>query len=451
MTYQVEQHQIKRGHQWWDYCEEVCFASKNLFNTAQYTNRQSFIYGYGVLSQAAMDKMFNSDIHYKQLPAKVSQLVLKQISDSWQSYFKALAAWKLDPSKFTGKPKTPGYLDQQGRNLIKFNIQAIGAKAFRNGVILPSKSPIELPVKPGLKLSSLVEVRIVPKTGCYVIEVVYDDGSKPACGECSRPAHINDIGLAAAIDIGIDNLATIVFSNPTIQPIAINGKPLKSENQWMNKEVARLRSQIGFGTSHKIQNIIRNRNNFVHTFLHQATAAIAQEFIKLGVTSVAIGKNPQWKTESSLGKKNNQSFVQIPHAKFISMLTYKLEKTGITVTVGEESYTSKASFLDWDEIPTWTPGKSSKVSFSGKRYQTKKYRSLNGAVIHADVNGGFNIGRKVLPNSFGQLKTIVERNSGCVVAHPIRINLNITRVREVSKVLPFKTPNLKDISGSAYI
>jgi putative transposase len=443
MTYQVEQHQIKRGHQWWNYCEFVCFASKNLFNTAQYTNRQSFIYGHGVLSQAELDKMFNSGIHYKQLPAKVSQLVLKQISDSWQSYFKALAAWKLDPSSFTGKPKSPGYLDTDGRNLIKFNTQAIGAKAFKSGVIVPSKSPIKLPVKPGLIFESLVEVRIVPKTGCYVIEVVYDDGNKPI--------EVNTIGLSAAIDIGIDNLATIVFSDPTIKPIAINGKPLKSENQWMNKEVARLREEIGFGTSHKIQNIIRNRNNFVHTFLHKATTAIAQEFIELGVTSVAIGKNPQWKTQASMGKKNNQSFIQIPHAKFISMLTHKLEKLGITVTVGEESYTSKASFLDWDEIPTWTSGKSNKIRFSGKRYQTKKYRSGNGTVIHADVNGSFNIGRKVLPNSFGYLKTIVERNSGCVVAHPRRINLNITRVREVSKVLPFKTPNLKDMSGSAYI
>jgi hypothetical protein len=229
MAYQVEQHQIKRGHQWWDYCAEVCFASKNLFNTAQYTNRQSFIYGCGVLTQAELDKMFNSDIHYKQIPAKVSQLVLKQISDSWQSYFKASSAWKLDSSKFTGKPKMPGYLDRGGRNLIKFNTQAIGAKAFKSGVIVPSKSPIELPVKPGLKFESMVEVRIVPKTGCYVIEVVYDDGSKLA--------HINDTGLAAAIDVGIDNLATIVFSDPKIQPIAINGKPLKSENQWMNKEV----------------------------------------------------------------------------------------------------------------------------------------------------------------------------------------------------------------------
>jgi putative transposase len=443
MTYQVEQHQVKRGHQWWDYCDAVCFASKNLFNSAQYTNRQSFIYGYGVLTQTAMDKMFNSDIHYKELPAKVSQVVLKQISDSWHSYFKALAAWKLDPSRFTGKPKMPGYLNANGRNLIKFNTQAIGAKAFKSGVIIPSKSPIELPVKPGLTFESLVEVRIVPKTGCYVIEVVFDDGSKPA--------HINHTGLAAAIDIGIDNLATIVFSSPTIQPIAINGKPLKAENQWMNKEVARLRKRIGFGTSHQIQNIIRNRNNFVHTFWHKATAAITKEFIALGVTSVAIGKNPQWKTESSMGRKNNQSFVQIPHAKFISMLTHKLEKLGITVTVGEESYTSKASFLDWDEIPIWTPSKSNKVSFSGKRYQTKKYRSGNGTVIHADVNGGFNIERIVLPNSFGLFKTIVERNSGCVVAHPRRINLNITRVREVSKVLPFKTPSLKDMSGSAYI
>ena len=140
-----------------------------------------------------------------------------------------------------------------------------------------------------------------------------------------------------------------------------------------------------------------------------------------------------------MGNRNNQQFVQIPHDKFVKMLTQKLEKLGITVKVGEESYTSKASFLDWDIIPTWKPGKANSIKFSGKRVATKKYRAQDGTLINADVNGAFNIGRKVIPNSFGSLKSIVERNSGCVVVHPRRINI------------PFKMTKVKNMSGSAHI
>ena len=383
--YQVEQHQIRRSNPWWDYCETVCFASKNLFNTAQYSNRQSFLYGHGALTQATMDKLFNSDSNYKALPAKVSQLVLHQVADCWLSYFKALKAWQLDPSGFTGKPRLPGYIKSDGKNLIKFNIQTVSKAEFKKGFIAPSMSPIRVPVKPGLSFVDIVELRLVPKIGCYVLEVVYDDKQSGW--------KLTNQGLSAAIDIGIDNLATIVFSDPSIQPLAVNGKPLKAENQWFNKEVARLRSALGFGTSHKIQNIIRNRNNFVHSYLHQATAKIAAELNDLGVTEVAIGKNPQWKTKCNMGNRNNQQFVQIPHDKFVKMLTQKLENLGITVKVGEESYTSKASFLDWDIIPTWKPGKVNSIKFSGKRVATKKYRAQDGTLINADVNGAFNINK----------------------------------------------------------
>ena len=312
-----------------------------------------------------------------------------------------------------------------------FNIQTVSKAEFKKGFIAPSMSPIRVPVKPGLSFVDIVELRLVPKIGCYVLEVVYDDKQSGW--------KLTNQGLSAAIDIGIDNLATIVFSDPSIQPLAVNGKPLKAENQWFNKEVARLRSALGFGTSHKIQNIIRNRNNFVHSYLHQATAKIAAELNDLGVTEVAIGKNPQWKTKCNMGNRNNQQFVQIPHDKFVKMLTQKLENLGITVKVGEESYTSKASFLDWDIIPTWKPGKVNSIKFSGKRVATKKYRAQDGTLINADVNGAFNIGRKVIPNSFDSRELIVGRNSGCVVAHPRRITI------------PFKMTKVKNMSGSAHI
>ncbi|BAZ22707.1 hypothetical protein NIES4073_35940 [Kalymmatonema gypsitolerans NIES-4073] len=411
----VEKHIIKSGHEWFTYCEDITTASGQLYNTVQLTQRQGFFYGWGRQSQAKLDVMFKSDSNYGAMPAKVAQLVLKQNADAWSAYFKAIEAYELDPKKFTGKPAPPNYID--GRNIVKFNYQAIGKKEFKNGYIVPSMSRIKIPVKPGLKFEDLCEVRIAPKTGCFVIEVVYNipDLTEFFCS-------LNP-DLVASIDIGLDNLAMIVFSDPTIQPIAVNGKPLKSANQFYNKQLARFRGFLpnSRGTSSRIQNIVRNRNNFVESYLHQSTKMIVDELIKQGVRLVAIGKNEQWKTSLNIGKRNNQAFTQVPHAKFIEMLTYKLEKVGITVKVGEESYTSKASLIDWDIIPTFDPNNKIKHTFSGKRVERAWYVSKDGFRIQADVNGAFNIGRKVIPNSFNCLQEIVERDRGCLVVHPRRI------------------------------
>lgn len=238
----VEKHVVKSNHEWFNYCDEVTNYSRQLFNSAQYVQRQGFFYGHGVQSQVKLDKMFQQVESYRANPCKVSQLVLKQLSDAWSAYLKALNAYNEAPSKFTGKPKPPGYSGE--RNIVKFNTQAIGKREFRLGFVVPSMSPIRLPVKPGLKFDDLCEVRIVPRTGCFVIEVVYEE---PNVSEffCSL-----NPGLAASIDIGLDNLATIVFSEPTIQPIVINGKPLKSANQFYNKQVARFRGFLPNGVAH---------------------------------------------------------------------------------------------------------------------------------------------------------------------------------------------------------
>lgn len=347
------------------------------------------------------------------MPAKVAQLILQQCADTWTNHFKAIAAYNENSVSFTGQPKVPGYIEN--RNLVKFNHQAIGKREFKKGKIAPSMSPIQIPVKQGIRFEAISEVRIVPKTGCYIIEVVYDqpDTSRFFCS-------LNP-DLAAAIDIGLDNLATIVFNEPSIQPIVVNGKPLKSVNQFYNKQIAKYRGFIKKGTSQRIQNIVRNRNNFVNSYLHQCTRKIVSELLSLGVTHVAIGKNEKWKTGIKLGRKTNQKFVQVPHAKFIEILTYKLEAVGIKVTVGEESYTSKASFLDWDNIPTYTPSQKKKPQFSGDRVKRSWYKAADGSKIHADVNGAFNIGRKVISKSFDHLKSIVQGDRGCLVVHPRRI------------------------------
>jgi putative transposase len=428
MSYKVEQHQIRKSSPHWNYCVEVTSASADLYNEANGLVWMSWDYHHGFLSQPSLDKALNQHPLYKKLPAKVAQLVLKQVADGWSSWVKALKAWKLDPTKFKAKPKPPGHID--GGNLIKFNGQAISKTAWKQGSIQPSMSPLLIPIKPGLKRDDFVEVRIVPKTGCFNVEIVYDDGNSEW--------RIPDKGLGASIDIGLDNLAMITFSNPKVQPIAINGKPLKSINQWANKQNAKYRSLLPAdqATSSRLQFIWRKRNNQVNDFLHQATKRIVDQLDDIGVTCVAIGKNPGWKDSINIGRKNNQKFVTVPHAKFIDMLTRKLEAVGITVKVDEESYTSKASFLDWDNIPTWKPGNTEKHQFSGKRLKTKSYRSKDGGLINADVNGSFNIGRKVIPNYFGDtLKSIVEQNSGDVVAFPRRLTpFKMTKVKEMGRI-----------------
>ena len=419
----VEKHVIKSGHEWFEYCNEVTDSSRKLYNTAQYTQRQGFFYGHGLQSQAKLDKMFQHHKTYKALPSKVSQLVLKQVADSWIAYFAALKAYAKDSSNFTVKPEQPGYAKE--KNLIKFNTQAVSKRDFKLGVIVSSMSPIRLPVKKDIKFDNLCEVRIVPKTGCFVIEVVYEqqDNFEYFCS-------LNK-SLAASIDIGLDNLATIVFSDGKTQPLIVNGKPLKSVNQFYNKHTAKFKGFLpqGIYTSKRIENITRNRNHFVESYLHQSSRMVVKEMLARGVTHVAIGKNEQWKSKINLGKRNNQNFVQVPHMRFIEMLTYKLEAVGMKVMVGEESYTSKASLLDWDIIPTYTPNSNKKHCFLGKRVARSWYTSKNGLKIHADVNGAFNIGRKVIPTAFELLNPIVQRDRGCLVVHPRRITPIFRRVR----------------------
>ncbi|MGK7878375.1 MAG: RNA-guided endonuclease InsQ/TnpB family protein, partial [Xenococcaceae cyanobacterium] len=342
---QVEQHIIKPNHSFYSYCHQVTTISCKLFNTVQFNLRQGFFYGYDIPKHAQLDKLFSRDSNYRALPAKVSQLVLKQATDLWKAYKLALVAYGKDSRKFTGKPKPPGYVTK--RNLVKFNNQAIGKREFKKGFIVPSCSELRIPVKPGLKFSDLCEVRIVTKVGCFVIEIVYElPDSQPERDRSNQE-------LAAAIDLGLDALMTVTFNDPNIQPIIINGKILKSINQFYNKQVAKYKSRLSLGvkTSKRLENIIRNRNNRLKTHIHQVTRRLTNELISLGVSDIAIGKNEQWKTNIKIGKRNNQNFVQIPHAKIIDQLTEKLKSVGIDVIVGEESYTSKASFLDWDKIP----------------------------------------------------------------------------------------------------
>jgi putative transposase len=169
-----------------------------------------------------------------------------------------------------------------------------------------------------------------------------------------------------------------------------------------------------------MERITTKRNRRIDHYLHTTSRWIIEDLVAHGIGTLIIGKNDGWKQKSQMSKKQNQHFVQLPHARFISMLTYKAERGGITVKLTEESYTSKASFLDCDPLPVWKAGVKTEQTFSGKRIKRGLYRAADGTLINADINGASNIVRKVAPDAFGS-EGVEDGKSHQLVVHPVRI------------------------------
>jgi putative transposase len=235
-----------------------------------------------------------------------------------------------------------------------------------------------------------------------VVEVLYEQAPVPAKV---------DPALCVGCDLGIDNLCTLASDKPGFVSRIVNGRPVKSINQFYNKRRADLQSQLGRkGTSHRLERLTTQRTRRIDHYLHTASRRIIGLLVSDGIGTLVIGQNPLWKQEANLGRRTNQNFVSIPHARFVDMLRYKAELVGIQVLVTEESYTSKASFLDADPLPVYDPARSDQSRFSGRRVKRGLYRAANGRRINADVNGAYNIMRKAVPNSFGQgIEAVVVR------------------------------------------
>ncbi len=238
---------------------------------------------------------------------------------------------------------------------------------------------------------------IIPRNGYYVVEVIYS--KQPVQAQV-------DPSFCAAIDLGVTNLAAITANRAGFFPRLVNGRPLKAINQWYNKHMKELTLCLPKAerdrVTRQMERITTNRNRQVNHYLHAASKTIIDLLVKEGVGTIIIGKNPLWKQEVRMGRRNNQNFVQIPHARFIDMLTYKAALVGIQVEIQEESYTSQASFLNLDSIPTYQPDDEMEYRFSGKRIgrRNRLYRTRDGRIICADVNGSYNILRKCKPDAF---------------------------------------------------
>ena len=372
--------------------DELAFKSKNLYNAANYVIRQSFVYGWSYINYNEMNRLMKSHQAYKAWPAKVSQQILMILDQNWKSFFEAVKADQVDSSKFTGSPKLPKYKDQvKGRNILVYTIQAITSKQLQKGII--KLSGTNLSIKTKVNPDQICQVRLVPKCDSYVIEVIYDKSEST----------VSDDKFVASIDLGLNNLVALTSNQPGFSPLLINGRPLKSINQFYNKRKARLQSQLKGSrkSSPRIQRLTRCRHQKIDNYLHHASRLVDLLVVQQ-IGTLVIGKNAQWKTEIDLGKPTNQNFVSVPHARLIEMLEYKARLVGIKVLQQEESYTSQSNFLGLDPIPVY--GKTDKdVVFSGKRIKRGLYRTSVGQLINSDVNGACNILRKAIPNAFSTL------------------------------------------------
>lgn len=370
----TERHIIKKTNSLYSELDNLCFLSKNIYNSALYAIRQYYFKNKKYLSWIDVNNSFVNDkqVDYYALPCKVAQQTIKMADNNMKSFFNALKAKN-------SKPKLPKYLNKtSGRYVVIYTNQAISKKELKNGFIALSKTNVRIKTN----VSNVKQVRVVPCNNHIVVEVVYEV-------ECKKSANTDK--KYCGIDFGLNNLLTCVFQDE--RPIIFNGRPLKSINWQYNKRKSYLQNKLPNGrkTSKMIGNITLKRNNRVSDYLHKITSMFINYAVSKGISNVVVGYNKEWKQGINIGRVNNQNFVCIPYYKLLNMLTYKCELHSISLSVTEESYTSKCSFLDNESL-------CKHESYCGKRIHRGLFKSSNGKLINADVNGALNILRKVIGN-----------------------------------------------------
>ena len=397
----TEQHRIKKSNKLYPIIDELCLKSKNLYNYGNYIIRQEYIETSkqkeaGLIEQAhwikynELFKICKETESYKTMGSNVGQATLRKLDKNWKSFFEAIKDYNKNPSKYLGEPKLPKYLPKEdGRYEL-----GIDNNKFRivDGFIFFSWKPLKMlnstfrtTIPEGTKL---MQCRFVPKNNEYIMEVIYEI-------DVPETENITSERIAA-IDLGVNNLITIT-TNCGIKPLVINGKPLKAINQYYNKKIADMRSELklrhGTDWSNKMQAFTTKRNNKVNDYIQKATKMVIDFCKENNIDTLVCGYNPGWKQESDMGKRVNQKFVSIPYESIVQRLSYKCENFGIKFIQTNESYTSGTSFLDGEEPIKENYDKS-------RRVYRGLFKTEKGEYINADVNGSYQIMKKVFPNAF---------------------------------------------------
>lgn len=395
--------------------KELCHIAKNLANEAIYNVRQYYFQEGEYLNYEKNYTLLKNSINYKLLNSNMAQQILKEVDNMFKSFFGLIKLAKKDKYQFRNIV-LPKYLPKDG-----FTTLVIGfIRLNENKLILPysrlfnkEHKKVSIKIPPILLDKKIKEIRIIPKVKARFFEIQY-------CYEAKKVQRNLDKTQALAIDLGIDNLATCITNNGS--SFIIDGRRLKSINQWCNKQNARLQS---IKDKQKLQKRItkqqavnnRNRNNKINDYMNKTARRIINYCLSNNIGNLVCGYNETFQRNSKIGKVNNQNFTQIPFGKLREKLEYLCMYYGIVFTKQEESYTSKASFFDRDELPIYNSDNPQKYTFSGKRIKRGLYQCSDGRLLNADVNGALNILRK---SKVVSLNTLYNRGE---LDTPVRIRI----------------------------
>ena len=388
---------------------EYTHLSNNLYNHANFLVRNEFVNTGRWLRYQKLDRILKQDVDYpdytNMMAAQSAQQILRLLDNNWKSFFNSIKDWSKNQDKYSGRPKLPKYKSKGGRMVFILTNQQVRSK---DDLLYFPKSFKGFVVKPRCvhlnNFKKINQIRIVPNNQIFCVEIVYSISVNDTL--------LLDNGRYMSIDLGLDNLATIV-TNTGSNPIIVNGKGLKSNNQYYNKNNAhyqKVAKQMNtkFYTN-RLRQLTQKRNFKIEDSLHKISKFIVTKSLSNDIHTIVIGNNKNWKQSISLGKRVNQSFVSIPHKKLIEKIIYKARNVGINVILTEESYTSGTSFID---------GEFPKKEFYNKK--RRKHRGLfvsnQGVKINADVNAAYQIMKKVFPNVF------IDGIEG-VVLHPVRVDV----------------------------
>ncbi len=394
---------------------ELCHAAKNLYNEGLYSVRQHFFQTEQYLPYSKNYHLLKDSENYRLLNSNMAQQILKEVDTTFQSFFGLLK--KAKQGNYNYKDiSLPHYLPKDGYMTLVVGFVRLNEDFF----LLPysnsykkNHAPIKITMPPILKDKTIKEIRIIPKANARFFEIQYTY-------EVDRIETILDQNKALAIDLGINNLATCVTNEGG--SFIVDGKRIKSINQWFNKENARLQSikdlQKIKGTTKRQAFLAKRRNNAVNDYINKTCRYIINYCLEHQIGHLVIGYNKDLQKKSNIGRKNNQNLINLPVGETRKKLEYLCDLYGIHYVLQEESYTSVASFFDGDAMPVYGEEKDQHpVPFSGKRVKRGLYRTSTGYEFNADVNGALNILRK---SNVVCLDALCSRG---VVATPMRIRV----------------------------
>ena len=389
----VRQIIYKRNDPKYNEMDELCFKSKNLYNATLYAVRQSFIKSGEYLNYNKINKIFTEEnnVDYRALPAKVAKHTQMLVDFVMKSFFALVK--KKKKGEYDKKARLPKYLDKaKGRMTVHYERGALSFKK-KKGYIHLSKTEIYVKVPEHLNENDIKFVRIVPGNERFTVEIGFE----------REPESQIMAENYASIDLGVNNLVTMV-DTVTKRPIIINGRPLKSINQWYNKKIAEMRTEAerlhGKYWSRKMSGVTNRRNNKIKDYMHKATTYIVNHLVSNRIGTLIIGEIKEWKQDTNMYKVNNQNFVCIPFEMLKSMLEYKCRLAGIEVVRQDEAYTSKCSFLDNEEI-------RKHEKYMGSRPKRGCFKTSDGRKVNADVNSACNIMKKYLLKVAGNCKNLL--------------------------------------------